>query len=78
MGSRRQRVYAARHVEQQRYAAIKLIAIPPKVSRADALQRIQKEVRYMSRLLHPGLVPLRGAGVSDDKIYLEMEYIEGE
>lgn len=78
LGSRRQRVYAARHVEQQRDAAIKLIAIPPKVSRADALQRIHKEVRYLSRLRHPGLVPLRGAGVSDDKIYLEMEYIEGE
>lgn len=78
LGSKRQRVFAAEHLEQGRAVAIKLIAIPPKVSREDALQRIHKEVRYLSRLRHPGLVPLLGAGVSHDKIYLEMEYVEGE
>lgn len=78
LGSKRQRVYAAEHSDQQRLVAIKLIAIPPQISREDALKRLHKEVRYLSRLRHPGLVPLLGAGVSHDRVYLEMAYVEGE
>ncbi|MBL8891370.1 MAG: serine/threonine protein kinase [Planctomycetaceae bacterium] len=78
LGSKRQRVYAARHLEQQRVSAIKLIAVPPHLTRDEALHRIHKEVRFLSRLRHPGLVQMLGGGVSHDQIYLEMEMVEGE
>lgn len=78
LGSKRQRVYSAIHLEQQRLSAIKLIAVPPHLTRDEALQRIHKEVRFLSRLQHPGLVQMLGGGVSQDQIYLEMEFIEGE
>lgn len=78
LGSKRQRVYSARHLEQRRVSAIKLIAVPPHLTREEALQRIHKEVRFLSRLRHPGLVQMIGGGVSHDQIYLEMELVEGE
>ena len=78
LGNKRQRVYAAEHQESGRRSAIKLIKLPPEVSREEALKRLHKEVRYLSKLEHPHLVRFLGGGVANDRIYLEMECIEGE
>lgn len=78
LGSKRQRVFAARHLQQERTSALKLIAAPPHLTREEALRRIHKELRFLSRLRHPRLVQLFGGGMSHDQIYLEMELITGE
>lgn len=78
LGSKRQRVFAARHLQQDRTSALKLIAVPPHLTREEALRRIHKELRFLSRLRHPRLVQLFGGGMSHDQIYLEMELVAGE
>ncbi|MDP1564239.1 MAG: serine/threonine-protein kinase [Pirellulaceae bacterium] len=78
LGSKRQKVFAARHRQQDRTSALKLIAVPPHLTREEALRRIHKEVRFLSRLRHPRLVQMFGGGVSHDQIYLEMELVTGE
>ncbi len=78
LGSKRQRVFAARHLQQDRTSALKLIAVPPHLTREEALRRIHKELRFLSRLRHPRLVQLFGGGMSHDQIYLEMELVSGE
>lgn len=78
LGGKRQRVFAARHRQQDRTSAVKLIAVPPHLTREEALRRIHKEVRFLSRLRHPRLVQMFGGGVSHDQIYLEMELVTGE
>jgi hypothetical protein len=78
LGGKRHRVFAAKHKDHERVCALKLITVPPHLTREEALKRIHKEVRYLSRLRHPGMVQLFGGGVSHDQIYLEMELVEGE
>jgi eukaryotic-like serine/threonine-protein kinase len=78
LGSKRQRVFAARHLQQDRTSALKLIAVPPHLTREESLRRIHKELRFLSRLRHPRLVQLFGGGMSHDQIYLEMELVAGE
>jgi eukaryotic-like serine/threonine-protein kinase len=78
LGNKRQRVFAAHHEVEDRTSAIKLISLPPSVSREEALKRIHKEIRFLNRLKHPNLIKVLGGGVSNEQIYIEMEWVTGE
>jgi serine/threonine protein kinase len=77
--NRRQRVYHARHEEQNRDVALKFIKLPPNVPRQKALEKIQIESNLLKQLKHPNLVKSFGAGVSqDDDVFFASELIKGE
>ena len=78
LGNRRQRVYHARQVEQERDVALKFLTIPETVSQKRALQKIEEESSLLQKLRHPNLVPIYGAGVDERKIFLAAELVEGE
>lgn len=78
LGSRRQQVYRARQVEQDRDVALKFITLPPSIPREVALDKIDREVRFLQELRHPNLVRLYGAGVHEDRIFFASELVEGE
>ncbi len=76
--SRRQRVYRATHVDQDRTVALKFISIPPHVDRQVALEKIHLETEILKKLSHPNLVKVYGAGVEKDKVFFAYELVEGE
>lgn len=78
LGSRRQQVFQARQVEQDRDVALKFISIPPGVDREKALDKIDREVKFLQELRHPNLVRLFGAGVHEDRIFFASELVQGE
>lgn len=76
--NRRQQVYRALQIEQQKEVALKFISIPPNVLRATALEKIDREVKFLQKLRHPNLCRLYGAGVEEDKIFFASELVQGE
>lgn len=76
--NRRQKVYQALQVEQEKEVALKFIAVPPSVDWNKAIDKINLEVRVLQKLRHPNLVRLYGAGVVDNKIFLAHELVAGE
>lgn len=78
LGSRRQQVYRARQVEQEKDVALKFISLPPGIPREVALDKINREVKFLQELRHPNLVRLYGAGVHEDRIFFASELVNGE
>lgn len=68
-------VYAAQHPDIGA-AAIKIL--PPELAlQAEPLARFQREADLLSRLNHPNIVRIFGAGMSDGLHYLAMELVDG-
>jgi serine/threonine protein kinase len=76
--NRRQRVYQARQIEQNRPVALKFISVPKKIEWSAALAKINLEVTELQKLKHPGLVRVLGAGVEEKQIFFATELVEGE
>ena len=76
--NRRQQVFLAKQVEQNKDVALKFISIPPDVPRDKALDKIEREGKFLQKLRHPNLVRLYGAGVEEDKIFFAHELVSGE
>lgn len=76
--NRRQRVFHARQVEQQKDVALKFINVPPNVAWHKALDKLDREFNQLSKLRHPNLVRVFGAGVEEEKVFLATELIDGE
>jgi len=76
--NRRQRVYQAKQVEQDRVVALKFISIPESVAWESALAKIDLEVTELQKLKHPHLVRVFGAGVHEKQIFFATELVEGE
>ena len=76
--NRRQKVYHARQVDQEKDVALKFISLPPTIERKRAIDKINLEVEVLKRLQHPNLIQLYGAGVADEKIFLAHELVPGE
>ena len=69
-------VFKARHVEDQRPAAIKILR-KDRLTEPMALKRFQQEIRISAKLRHPNIVRAREAGYRQQRLYLVMEYVRG-
>lgn len=70
------RVYRARHMDLDIDVAVKVI-IPDHGSDQNLLhQRFDQEAKAMARLNHPNIIDVKD--YSSDKMYIVMEYLEGE
>lgn len=76
--NRRQRVFHARQVEQKKNVALKFINVPPNVAWHKALDKLDREFNQLSKLRHPNLVRVFGAGVEAEQVFLATELIDGE
>ena len=76
--NRRQKVYHARQVDQDRDVALKFINVPPNVPWHKALDKLDKEFNQLVKLRHPNLVKVFGAGVEEDRVFFATELVEGE
>lgn len=70
-------VFKAEHRLMQRMVALKVIH-PRLVTRPEAVERFQREVRAAARLSHPNIVTAHDAEQAEDVHFLVMEFVEGE
>jgi WD40 repeat protein/serine/threonine protein kinase len=70
-------VYEAVQVSLGRRVALKILP-PSLLPDARAVMRFQHEARVASRLDHPGICAVYGAGVEEGVPYIAMRYLEGE
>ena len=76
--NRRQKVYHAKQIIQDRDVTLKFIKFPTKIPLQTALKKIQVEVKELQKLRHKNLVRIFGAGFHEDKIFFASELVEGE
>jgi serine/threonine protein kinase/tetratricopeptide (TPR) repeat protein len=72
-------VYAAYDPELDRKVAVKLLRVKPGngVSLAEGRQRTLREAQAIARLSHPNVVVAYDVGTFEDKVFIAMEYVEG-
>ena len=70
-------VYKARDTRLGRTVAIKVL-VRTAATRADALQRFEREARAVSSLNHPNICTLHDIGHQNGLTFLVMEYLEGK
>jgi len=70
-------VYAAYHPDLDRRIALKVVAESGADS-AERRARLLREARTIARLSHPNIVAVYDAGTVDDRVYIAMEFVEGE
>jgi len=70
-------VYAAYHPDLDRRIALKVVAESSEGS-AERRARLLREARTIARLSHPNVVAVYDAGTVDDRVYIAMEFVEGE
>lgn len=71
------RIYLAEHVRMNRQCAVKIMR-PNLVNDADAAARFAREASSAARIIHPNVAAVFDYGESEGRIYLVMEYVEGE
>ncbi len=76
--NRRQKVFHARQIEQNRDIALKFISVPGKVDWSTVLSKIEIEFEELKKLKHPNLARIYGAGVHEDQIFVATELVAGE
>ena len=76
--NRRQRVYRARQIEQDKEVALKFIKVPPTIEWHKALDKLDREFSQLQKLRHPNLVKVFGAGVEEKLVFYATELIDGE
>lgn len=69
-------VFKARHRRMLRTVAVKLIH-QELLSEPGVVERFQREVQSISRLVHPNVILAHDAGQAGDNLFLVMEYAEG-
>ena len=70
-------VYLAKHLALDKHFAIKVLG-GRFAAHAQATHRFAREARATSRLHHDNVVDVCDFGVSEGRVYLVMEYLEGE
>src|SRR6476646_10153517 len=70
-------VYAAYHPDLDRRIALKVVGDSGGGS-AEQRTRLLREARAIARLTHPNVVSVFDAGAVGDRVYIAMEFVEGE
>ena len=72
-------VYAAYDPELDRKVAVKLLRVKPGngVSLTEGRQRTLREAQAIARLSHPNVVVVFDVGTFEDKVFIAMEFVEG-
>ena len=70
-------VYAAYHPDLDRRVALKVVHELGADS-ADRRARLLREARAIARLSHPNVVTVYDAGTFDDRVFIAMEFVEGQ
>ena len=70
-------VYRARQLSLHRVVALKTIALGPR-SHPSAAARFEQEAQTVARLQHPHIVAAYDFGSHDGRLYLAMEFVEGQ
>src|SRR5499427_5467638 len=72
-------VYAAYDPELDRKVAVKLLRVKPGngVSLSEGRARTLREAQAIARLSHPNVVVAYDVGTFEDKVFIAMEYVEG-
>ena len=73
----RGRVFKARHRLMDRMVAVKVISTDPAVSRS-SVPRFFREMKIVALLDHPNVVRAIDADEHEGRLYIVMEYLEGE
>ncbi len=68
------KVYRALDPERKRRVAVKIIE--PEFNEPGVAERLLEEANIVSRINSPGIVPVYGAGVFEDRPFLVMRYME--
>ena len=76
--NRRQKVYHAKQIVQDRDVALKFIKFPSKITWQTALKNIKVEAKELQKLRHENLVRIYGAGAHEEKIFFAAELVKGE
>lgn len=69
-------VFKARQIDIDREVAIKVLS-PGVESSPDARMRFQREAKILATLEHPNILRLYSFGVSGERLYQVMDYLEG-
>ena len=69
-------VYAAYDPELDRKVALKLLR--PEVGGAAARARLLREAQALGKLSHPNVVGIHDVGTLDDRVWLAMEFVQGQ
>ena len=78
LDNRRQKVYHAKQVVQDRDVTLKFIKLPKKINWQTALKKMKVEVNELQKLRHDNLVRIYGAGAHEEKIFFARELVDGE
>lgn len=70
-------VYQAIQLSTQRKVAVKVLLDGPFAGETSRL-RFQREIKVVSLLRHPAIVPVFDSGIAQDRHYFVMDYIEGK
>jgi serine/threonine protein kinase/tetratricopeptide (TPR) repeat protein len=73
-------VYGAYDPDLNRKVAVKLLHIKPGngVTLSEGRQRTLREAQAIARLSHPNVVVVYDVGTFEDKVFIAMEFVEGE
>ena len=69
-------VYRAHDRHLDRFVAIKVLS--PDLSHSVGVERFQREIALMAKLVHPGIVALFDSGEADGRLYYVMPFVAGE
>jgi len=69
-------VYRAHDQHLDRFVAIKVLS--PDLSHSLGVERFQREIALMAKLVHPGIVALFDSGEIDGRLYYVMPFVAGE
>ena len=71
-------VYAAYDPELDRKVALKILRDGGEGPEAPGRSRLLREAKAIAKLRHPNVVVVHEAGTLDERVFLAMEYVEGQ
>ena len=69
-------IYLARDLKHARPVALKVLH--PELAASLGTERFLREIRIVSRLTHPHILPVHDSGAADGLLYFVMPYVDGE